>query len=76
MLDSAPLGFERERMQLVYEIILLNKILRNHHLSENLHWNYALFNITLIYLMHGHGILRDIFGSRKLREKILSNSRQ
>ena len=28
--------FERERMQLVYEIILLNKIFRNHLLSENL----------------------------------------
>ena len=36
-MDSALLGFERGRMQLVYEIILLNKILRNHHLSENLH---------------------------------------
>ena len=28
--------FERGRMQLVYEVILLNKILRNHLLSENL----------------------------------------
>ena len=27
---------KRERMQLVYEIILLNKILTNHLLSENL----------------------------------------
>ena len=37
MLDSAPfnlLRFERERIQLVYEIILLNKILRNHLLFE------------------------------------------
>ena len=36
MLDSALLGFERERLQLVYEIIWLNKVLRNHLLSENL----------------------------------------
>ena len=39
MLDSAPfnlLRFEREEIQLVYEIILLNKILRNYLLSENL----------------------------------------
>ena len=36
MLDFAILRFERERMQLVYEIILLNKILRNHLLSEHL----------------------------------------
>ena len=27
---------ERERIQLVYEIILLNKILRNHLLSKHL----------------------------------------
>ena len=41
------LWFEREKMQLVYEIILLKKIL-----SENLQWNYASFiNVTLIYLM-------------------------
>ena len=32
------LGFERDRIQLVYEIILLNKILRNHLLSEHLQW--------------------------------------
>ena len=28
--------FDRERMQLVYEVILLSKILRNHLLSENM----------------------------------------
>ena len=32
------LRFERDRIQLVYEIILLNKILRNHLLSEHLQW--------------------------------------
>ena len=39
MLDSSSfnlLRFERERIQLVYEIILLNKILRNHLLSETI----------------------------------------
>ena len=55
------LRFERERMQLVYELILLNKILRNHLLSETLQWNYASFNVTLIYLPHDHGILCDTF---------------
>ena len=39
------LSFERERMQLVYEFILLNKILRNRLLSEHLQWNYASFNV-------------------------------
>ena len=39
-------------MQLVYEVILLNKILRNHLLSENMQWSYASFNVTLNYLMH------------------------
>ena len=66
-------------MQLVYEIILLNKILRNRLLFENLFLTKkcASFNVTLIYLMHDHGILRDIFfGSRQLRAKILSNSWQ
>ena len=64
-------------MQLDYEIILLNKILRNHFLFESLQWNYVSFNVNLIYLMHDHGILRDIFfGSQQLRAKILSNSRQ
>ena len=64
-------------MQLDYEIILLNKILRNHFLFESLQWNYVSFNVTLIYLMHDHGILHDIFfGSQQLRAKILSNSRQ
>ena len=55
------LRFERERMQLGFEIILLNKIWRNHLLSENLQWNYASFNVTLIYLMHDDRILLDIF---------------
>ena len=44
------LRFEPERMQLVYEIILLDKIWRNHVLSEKVQWNYASFNVTLIYL--------------------------
>ena len=38
--------FDRERMQLVYEVILLSKILRNHLLSENMQLNYASFNAT------------------------------
>ena len=50
MLDSALLRFGRERMQLVYEVILLNTILRNHLISENMQWNYASFNVTLNYL--------------------------
>ena len=41
----ALLRFERERMQLVYEFILLNKILRNRLLSEHMLWNYASFNV-------------------------------
>ena len=59
-----------------YEMILLNKILRYHLLSEYLQWNYASFNVTLIHLMLDHGIFRDIFGSQQLRAKILSNSWQ
>ena len=56
------------------EIILLNKTLRNHLLFENQQRNCASFNVTLIYLMNDHGILRDIFfESRQLRAKILSN---
>ena len=52
------------------EIILLNKIVRNHLLSENLQWNYASFNATFIYLTHDGGILLDIFfDSRQLRVK-------
>ena len=39
------LRFERERMQLVYEFILLNKILRNRLLSKHMQWNYASFNV-------------------------------
>ena len=41
------LRFERERMQLVYEIVLFNKILRNHLLSENQQWNYASFKVKI-----------------------------
>ena len=43
------LQFERERMQLVYEIVLFNKILRNHLLSEHqlLQWNYASFKVKI-----------------------------
>ena len=55
---------------------LLNEILRHHLLSENLQLNYVSFNVIFIYLMHDHGILRDIFGTRSLRVKILSNSWQ
>ena len=52
------------------EIILLNKIVRNHLLSENLQWNYASFNATFIYLTHDGGILLDIFfDSLQLRVK-------
>ena len=43
---------DRERKQLVYEVILLNKIWKNHLLSENMPWNYASFNVTLNHLMH------------------------
>ena len=45
------LRFDRERMQLVYWVILL-KILRNLLLSKNMQWNYASFNVTLNYLMY------------------------
>ena len=31
--------------------MLFTKILRNHLLSENMHWNYASFNVSLTYLM-------------------------
>ena len=41
------LRFERERMQLVYEIVLFNKILRNHLLSEHQQWNYALLKVKI-----------------------------
>ena len=81
-----------ERMQLVYDIKLLQKIWRNHLHSEHLQWNDASFNVKIncqntlyaathrmsfpslkksrIYLMHDHGILRDIFfGSRHFRAK-------
>ena len=39
-------------MQLVYEVILLDKIVRDHLLSENMLWNYVPFSVTLNYLMH------------------------
>ena len=39
-------------MQFVYEVILPNKVLRNHLLSENMQWNYASLSVTLNYLMH------------------------
>ena len=39
------LRLEREKMHFVYEIVLLNKISRNHFLSEPLQWNYASFNV-------------------------------
>ena len=100
------LRFERERMQLVYEFILLNKISRNRLLSEHMQLNYASFNVksnrltsisfnkiikvpkyficdhsfhviplikTIPYLSHARSrffsSLRDIFGSRQLKEK-------
>ena len=52
MLDFPLLRFDRERMQLVYEVILLNKILSNHFLPGNLQWNCASFSVTLNYLMY------------------------
>ena len=57
-------------MQLVYEVILLNKILSNHLLSENLQWNSASFNVTINYLMHCTRSWN--FG----RQQILSNTWQ
>ena len=36
MLDSVPFTVRPLKMQLVYEVILLNTILRNHLLSENI----------------------------------------
>ena len=41
------LRFERERMQLAYEIVLFNQILRNHLLSEHQQWNYASFKVKI-----------------------------
>ena len=37
-------GFALLTVRLVYEIILLNKIVRNQLLSKHLQWNYASFN--------------------------------
>ena len=50
MLDSAVFTV---RPQLVYEVILLSKILRNRLLSKKKQCNYASFNVTLNYLVHG-----------------------
>ena len=41
------LRFERKRMQLVYKFTLLNKILRNHVLSEHMQWDYTPFNVKI-----------------------------
>ena len=38
-------------MQIVYEIILLNKILKNHLLSEILQWSYVSFMVFLFYFL-------------------------
>ena len=59
------LRFDRETMQLVYDVILLNKILRNHFLSENMQWNYASFNVSLVYLMHN---IMEFFVTSSLTE--------
>ena len=40
-------------MQLVYGVILLSKILRNHLLSKNMQWSYASFNVSFNYPMYG-----------------------
>ena len=52
--------FDRERMRRVYKVILFNKILRNHLLSESMQWNCAIIQC---YLMHDfmEYILGDIF---------------
>ena len=73
---SDSLRFDRERMQFVFEDILLNKIIRNHLLSENMH--HLIMLPLLIIHAQDHGILRDIFfGTRQLRaKKKLSNSWQ
>ena len=74
------LRFDRERMQCVYEVILLYKISRNHLLSENMQWYYRSFNVTLNYLTRSLTRslnLRDIFfGARQLRATMLSDSWQ
>ena len=41
------LRFERKRMQFVYEFTLLNKILRNHLLSEHMQWDYTPLNVKI-----------------------------
>ena len=46
------LKIERSLHVKMLDSMLLNKILRNHLLFENMHWNYASFNVTLTYLMH------------------------
>ena len=70
--------FDRERMQLVYEVILLDKILKIHLLSENMQWNYASFNVTLNYVMYEimeFCVISSLAGARQLRAKILSNNK-
>ena len=51
-LDSAPFTVGPRKNATCLEVILLNKILRNHLLSENMQWNYASINVTLNYLLH------------------------
>ena len=61
-------------MQFVFEDILLNKIIRNHLLSGNMH---HLIMLPLLSHAKDHGTLRDIFGARQPRaKKKLSNSWQ
>ena len=51
-LDSAPFTVGPWKNATCLEVILLNKILRNHLLSENMQGNYASINVTLNYLLH------------------------
>ena len=66
------LRFNHERMQLVYEVISLNKILRNHFLSKNMQWNSML--PLIILCKRSWNFAWHFFGIRKLRAKILSNA--
>ena len=43
MFASVPLTVRSRKMQLVYEVILVNKILRNHLLSENMQLDYSIW---------------------------------
>ena len=49
---------ERERMQLVYEFILLSKILRSHPLSEHMQWNYASFKNNRLTSISSNKIIK------------------